>query len=453
MRPKTAREVAFTALERGTRGAWSDGTLKRLIREANLDRRESALCSRICYGVQQNRLLLEFWMGCYSKVAVTKLEPAVRIALAMGMYQAALMDRIPQRAAVSESVELVKRFSRNPHSASLTNGILRTFCRNLDHLPQPDSLSVQYSHPQWLVDLFTAELHGEGVEALLAANNAQPPTTVQVNPLKTTAEALTAALTAAGVEVRPHSWAPGCLELRGTGDLESLEAFQKGEFLVQDAAARLAVTAAGVKPGMRVLDLCAAPGGKSFAAAMDMENRGELISCDVQEKKVQLIRRGAQRYGITILTAQVRDGRIFNPEWEQSFDVVLADVPCSGLGIIRKKPDIRTKDPTALENLPAIQAALLQNASRYVKPGGVLVYSTCTVLRRENEAVVEAFLAENPDISAEPLELGGPVGHCERGMVTLWPHLHGTDGFFVARLRRPGALPLNPAQGDFEKSP
>lgn len=434
--PKTAREAAFLVLQRTRQGAWSDASLKRVIREAGLDRRESALCSRICYGVQQNQLLLDYWMGQFSKVKVEKLESAVHTALAMGMYQAALMDRIPERSAVSESVELVKQHSRNPNSPRLTNAILRSFCRSLDNLPQPESLAVKYSHPQWLVDLFSGELNGEGVEALLAADNDQPPTTVQVNTLKTTREALLSDLRAQGAEAEPHPWAPGCLELRSTGDLEALSSFRNGAFLVQDAAARLAVTAAGLEPGLRVLDVCAAPGGKSFAAAMDMDNRGELISCDVQEKKVELIRRGAKRLGISILTAQVRNGKEFNPDWEGAFDAVLTDVPCSGLGIIRKKPDIRFKDPAALEGLPAVQSAILSNASRYVKPGGVLLYSTCTLLRRENEAVVEAFLARNPDFTLEPLNLPEPLGSCPSGMLTLWPHLHHTDGFFMARLRR-----------------
>ena len=181
-------------LQRARQGAWSDGTLKQVIRDARLSRRESALCSRICYGVQQNQLLLDFWMGQFSKVKVDKLESAVRTALAMGMYQAALMDRIPEHSAVSESVELVKQYSKNPNSPKLTNAILRSFCRSLAHLPQPERLSVKYSHPQWLVDLFIEALDGKGVEELLAADNAQPPTTVQVNTLKTTPAALAAAL-------------------------------------------------------------------------------------------------------------------------------------------------------------------------------------------------------------------------------------------------------------------
>lgn len=433
---QSGREVAFSVLERAQAGTWSDAALTSAVRNAGLDRRESALCSRLCYGVQQNQLLLDFWISRFSRVPLERLESAVRTALRMGLYQAALMDRIPEHSAVSESVELVKRHSRNPNSPRLTNAILRSFCRSLEQLPQPDSLGVRYSHPQWLVDLFSEELHGTGVEALLAANNAQPPTTVQVNPLRTTSAQLTAELEALGVEVRPHPWAENCLELRGTGDLEQLPPFQRGAFLVQDAAARLAVTAAGVKPGMRVLDVCAAPGGKSFSAALDMGNRGEIISCDVQEKKVRRIRQGAERLGLSIIQPQVRNGKLFDPALAEGFDVVLTDVPCSGLGIIRKKPDIRFKDPTALEGLVPVQRELLANASRYVRPGGVLLYSTCTVLRRENEEQVETFLRSHPDFAPEPFFVPEPVGEVLDGMLTLWPHIHQTDGFFLAKLRK-----------------
>lgn len=434
--PKTAREAAFYVLESAKRGAWSDGTLKSVIREAKLSGRDSALCSRICYGVQQNQLLLDFWISKLSKVPVEKLESPVRTALRMGMYQTALMDRIPDRAAVNESVELVKKHSKNPNSSRLTNGILRSFCRQEGNWPEPESLSIRYSHPQWLVDLFAAELGEGNVEPLLAADNGQPPTTIQVNLLKTTPEQLTEALRAQGVTVTPHPWLTGCLELTGTGNLEELPQFRNGAFMVQDAAAKLTALAADPKPGMRVLDACAAPGGKSFAAAMAMENQGELISCDIQPKKVRLIQSGAKRLGISCLTAQVRNGREFQPEWEAAFDLVIADVPCSGLGIIRKKPDIRYKEPEGLENLPKIQLDILGNVARYVKPGGVLVYSTCTVLRRENQQVVEAFLAANRKFSTEPFVLPEPVGRVESGMLTLWPHIHGTDGFFMAKLRR-----------------
>lgn len=432
--PTAPREAAFTVLESANHGAWSDGTLKSVIRSAGLSGRDSALCSRICYGVQQNQLLLDFWISKFSKVPVHKLESVVRTALRMGLYQTALMDRIPERAAVNESVELVKKFSKNPNSSRLTNGILRSFCRQKENLPQPDSLSVKYSHPQWLVDLFAGELKDErSLEELLQADNGQPPTTIQVNTLKTDAATLTKELEEQGVSVTPHPWLEGCLELTGTGSIEELPQFVSGGFLVQDAAARLAAIAADPQPGWKVLDACAAPGGKSFAAAMAMGDKGELVSCDIHPKKVKLIRSGAKRLGITMLHAEVANGREFRPEWENAFDLVIADVPCSGLGIIRKKPDIRYKEPEALGNLPAIQQELLENLSRYVKPGGVLLYSTCTVLRRENQQNVMEFLSRHREFFLEPFTLP-KIGTVEEGMLTLWPHIHGTDGFFMAKM-------------------
>lgn len=434
--PKNARQTAFYVLESAKYGAWSDGKLKSAIRANDLSGRDSALCSRICYGVQQNQMLLDFWISCFSRVPVEKLESAVQTALRMGMYQVALLDRIPDRAAVSESVELVKQNSKNPNSSKLTNGILRAFCRKEGEWPQPTNLAVKYSHPQWLVDLFTAEL-GEGdVEALLKANNGQPPTTIQVNTLRTTPERLATALRERGITVNPHPWLEGCLELTGTGNLEELPQFQTGDFMVQDAAAKLATLAAGPRPGDSVLDACAAPGGKSFAAAMAMKNQGKIFSCDIQQKKVELIRSGARRLGISILETDVRNGKAFYEDYKDRFDLVIADVPCSGLGIIRKKPDIRYKNPEMLEGLPAIQWDILNNVSQYVKPGGCLLYSTCTVLSRENQEVVQDFLSYHPEFSLEAFELPRPVGQVNGGMLTLWPHIHGTDGFFMAKLRK-----------------
>ncbi|MCD7758079.1 MAG: 16S rRNA (cytosine(967)-C(5))-methyltransferase RsmB, partial [Clostridiales bacterium] len=328
--PKSARETAFYVLERAKSGAWSDSALKSAIRSNGLSPRDSALCSRICYGVQQNQLLLDYWISCFSRVPVEKLESAVLTALRMGLYQIALMDRVPERAAVNESVELVKRSSRNPNSPRLTNGILRAFCRREGNWPQAPSLSVQYSHPQWLVNALAAELPSGDVEPLLAADNSQPPTTVQVNTLRTTTEELANALAERGVGVRLHPWLPDCLELTGTGDLEELPQFRAGDFTVQDAAAKLAVLVADPQPGDRVLDACAAPGGKSFAAAVQMQNKGEIFSCDIQPKKVRLIREGAKRLGISILTAEVRNGKAFYEDCEAGYDLVLADVPCSG---------------------------------------------------------------------------------------------------------------------------
>lgn len=436
-RKGNARAAALEVLLRCEKQrAWSDGALKDAIRQFGLNGRDGGLCSRICYGVQQNVRLLDFWLLGLSSVPLEKLEAPLHLALRMGLYQIMMLDRVPDSAAVNETVKLCHAYCKNPHSAKVANGILRAACREKDALPQPESLSVRYSHPQWLVDLFDEELGGEGTEALLAADNAPVSTTVQTNTLLLDAEALQAELTEAGVRARPHPWLSGCLELDGTGSLETLEAFQNGDFFVQDAAARLAVLAAGPKPGMKVLDCCAAPGGKTFSAALLMEDRGEIISCDIHPGKVKLLRAGADRLGLNIVRERVQNAREFDPALEGAFDLVIADVPCSGLGIIRKKPDIREKDPGQLAGLPEVQRAILSNVSRYVRPGGALLYATCTVLKRENEDVIAAFLRERPDYHPEPFTLPAPLGRVERGMLTLWPHLHRTDGFFMAKLRR-----------------
>jgi 16S rRNA (cytosine967-C5)-methyltransferase len=389
--------------------------------------------------VQQNRLLLDFWIDHYSSVKVKKLEPQIAGCIRIAMYQMAFLDKIPVSAAVNESVNLAKRVGRNKRASGLVNGVLRSFARELEHLPQPEGenrLSVLYSHPQWLVDLFQAEV-GEGeIEALLQADNSEPPTCIQVNTCKTTQSELLDELKEEGVSAEPHPWPPDCLLLTRTGSLEQLSAFQEGRFLVQDAAARLAVLCCDPQPGERILDVCAAPGGKSFSSAIQMQDRGEILSCDIHPHKQVLMEEGAARLGISIMTTQVQDGKSFRPEWEGSFDRLIVDVPCSGLGIIRKKPDIRDKDPRQLEGLPQVQSAILENVCRYVRPGGVVLYATCTVLERENQGVVRAFLQQHPEFTLEPFRLPEPLGLCQEGMLTLWPHRHGTDGFFMAKLRR-----------------
>jgi 16S rRNA (cytosine967-C5)-methyltransferase len=275
----------------------------------------------------------------------------------------------------------------------------------------------------------------EETEAFLAANNAVAPITVQVNPLKTTPEALKAELSDADVSVKEHEWVPGCFELSGTGDLTALKAFKEGKFLVQDPAARLVSMIADVQSGQNILDVCAAPGGKSFSAAFMMKDQGRIQSCDLHENKLVRIRESAARLGITCIETAPADGRKQNTEWVEKFDTVLVDAPCSGLGIIRKKPDTRYKKADDLFTLPVIQSAILENASTYVRPGGLLIYSTCTILPEENEQVVTAFLAEHPDFVMESFTLPQPMGSIN-GQLTLWPQRHDTDGFYICRMRK-----------------
>ena len=438
-----AREAAMLALNACQRqGGWSDGALKKQLSAAELSGRDAALATQLCFGVLQNQMLLDFYLSKFSNIPLKRMEGKVVQTLRLGAYQMLFLTRIPHSAAVNSAVALVKSHCKNPRAAGMVNGILRSMERSLQNMPvipQGDPvayLSTLYSHPEWLVKEFILSLGEEETAQLLAADNSQPPTAVMVNTTRTTVEALKAMLEADHVEAEPHPWLENCLLLSRTGDLERMEAFQQGLFYVQDPASRLSVLAAGAKPGMRVLDCCAAPGGKSFAAAIAMENQGEIVSCDLHPHKKKLIQAGADRLGLTIITPKTADGKVFRPEWERAFDLVLVDAPCSGLGVIRKKPDIRYKDPAPLADLPAVQLDILRNAARYVRPGGTLMYSTCTLLYRENGEVVETFLAENKAYKAETFTLPGPVGPVQSGSVTLWPHRHGTDGFFISKMRR-----------------
>ena len=372
------------------------------------------------------------------------MEGKVVQALRLGAYQMLFLTRIPHSAAVDRSVALTRAHCKNPRAPGMVNAILRSLERSLDQLPtipQEDPAAYYgtlYSHPAWLVEELLDELGSEGAAAFLRANNSQPPMTAMVNTVRAGAEEVAASLEAQGVEVKPHPWLENCLILSRSGSVEELEAFQKGLFYIQDPASRLAVLASGAAAGMRVLDVCAAPGGKSFAAAIQMEDRGEVVSCDLHPYKKTLIHRGAERLGLSCVQALTADGKVRRTEWEGGFDLVLVDAPCSGLGVIRKKPDIRYKDPEPLASLPAVQSAILDNACAYVKPGGVLLYSTCTILRRENQAVTDRFLEEHPGFVREGFSLPGPAGEVPEGQLTLWPQVHGTDGFYLCRLRKEG---------------
>ena len=434
-----ARECALAVLVSCRRsGAWADAALKAQLGKTALSAQDAALCSRIVYGVMQNELLLNWYLGAYCTQKLDHLQPPLADILRIGAYQILFLDKVPDHAAVSESVELCRTNGRSAASG-LVNAVLRKVAQHktdLPALPQDtlSRLSIAYSHPKWLVERLLALLGEEEAEQFLRIDNEAAPMTVQVNPLKTDGEALARELAGDGIEVTPHAMVPGCFELSGTGDLTTLAAFYQGRFTVQDAAAKLVSCAAGFAKGQKVLDVCAAPGGKSFAAAFAMENEGYILSCDLHENKLKRIREGAQRLGITCIETACADGRVFRAEWAGAFDTVLCDVPCSGLGIIRKKPDIRYKDEGELSSLPEIQRAILENSARYVKAGGVLVYSTCTILPAENEQETDAFLASHPDFTYEAFTL--PSGTAAPGRLTLWPQRSGTDGFYLSRMRR-----------------
>ena len=431
-----ARETALRALITCRRQeGWSNAVLKNTIARDRLDPRDAALATRLCYGVLQNRGKLDFYLKQLLKGRLKDLHPATRDILHLGLYQLLEMDRIPDSAAVNEAVSLAKKYGKQQ---GLVNAVLRNAVRSRESLVEPVSYADRFSHPEELISLLKANVPKGTLEGILKADNAAPETVVQVNLTRVTSRDLLDRLAGEGVEARPHSWMEDCLVLSATGNLEKLPSFLEGLFYVQDPASRLSVRCARLpkEGGIRLLDCCSAPGGKSFAAAIAMGGRGQIRSCDIHPHKIALIENGARRLGLTNIRAGVQDASVFNPEWEDAFDVVLADVPCSGLGIIRKKPDIRYRNLKETEGLPALQGAILPNQASYLKKGGVLMYSTCTILKRENEQVVEAFLEAHPDFSTEPLCLPEVFPKNENGMLTLLPGQYDTDGFFICRLRR-----------------
>ena len=431
-----ARTTALAALIACRKqGAWADGVLKEYIVRDKLDRRDAALASRLCYGVLQNRMLLDFQIQACLNGSIKKLQPVVLDILRLGMFQILFLDKVPVSAAVNEAVEQGKKYA-NRSAAGMINGVLRHAAREKDHLPVPESLSIRYSHPEPLVELLKENVGAGQIEALLASHNQAPKTLIQLNPLAGEPKRLMEELQDSGLTLEAHPWLENAFWISGMGNLETLALFREGAFFVQDAAARLAVEASGAAPGMHVLDCCAAPGGKSFSAAMMMNNSGSILSCDLHPHKLQLLDKGAERLHISIMKARLQDATVDVPQWHNAMDVVLADVPCSGLGVIRKKPDSRYKDLSRLTELPAVQLRILETVSSYVKPGGVLLYSTCTILHRENEDVVRQFLGIHSDFAAECFALPQALGGSCPGMITLLPHVHDTDGFFICRMRR-----------------
>jgi len=432
----TAREAALLALERCRRdGAWSGAAIDSILKKETLSARDAALASQLCLGVLQNSRLLDFYLDYYCS---KKLEPKLRDILRLGAYQLLLLDKVPDHAAVSECVELSKQQNLS-RASGLVNAVLRKLSANRNDLPTIPGegsaayLSVRTSHPQWLCERLIEQRGYAFAEAFLSANNEPPSLDVQVNRLKISTADYEALLAQQGIMYHADPQCDGCLSLHG-GRVTSLPGYEDGLFYVQDRAARCAVEIAGAVPGNTILDLCAAPGGKSFSAAVAMQNLGCITACDIHEKKLARIQEGAKRLGITCIDCQSNDARIYRETWDSAFDLVIADVPCSGLGVIRKKPEIRDKQAEEIAALPQIQRAIINTASRYVKPGGTLLYSTCTVLKEENEAVVERFLADHPVFALTAFSVGEMSS--DSGMYTFWPHIDGTDGFFAAKLKR-----------------
>lgn len=428
MRAANGREAALEAMRRMRRaGDFSSDAVDGVITQSALEPREAAFCTRIVRETLQNLYFIDYYLNLWSNTPTKRLEPAVLDILRISAAQLLFMDRVPPSAAVNEGVKLCAN-SGCKRASGLVNSVLRRVSEHRDALPEitgegtAEYLSTRYSHALWQVRELIERRGYDGARSVLERNNAEPPLTLQTNTLRTTAEELADMLRAAGFE--PVAGAsPGELRLRGAGRADLLPGYSEGLFYVQDGAARLAVRESGVKPGMTVLDACAAPGGKSFGAAIQMNGAGRIISCDVQEKKLLRISDGAARLGLDCIETRRMDARRPAEELIGAADVVIADAPCSGLGVIAKKPEIRFKSESDLEALPGIQLDILRGLAECVKPGGTLLYSTCTLRKCENEDVIAAFLSENSVFEVQEMR-------------TLWPDIDDSDGFFVCRMVR-----------------
>lgn len=362
-----ARECALQVLIACRKNnAWADAALKSALKTNTLSAPDAALCSRIVYGVMQNKLLLDFYIGAYCSQKPDHLQPPLLDILRIGVYQILFLDKVPDRAAVNEAVTLAKSAGR-AQASGLVNAVLRKISQNQANLPQlPEEaaaqLSIRYSHPAWLVERLLDLLGAEQTEAFLRLNNETAPMTVQVNPLKTTAEALARELADAGVSVRRHAWVPDCLELSGTGDLTTLPAFYRGYFTVQDAAAKLAVCAAGCRRGDRVLDVCAAPGGKSFAAAFSMENEGTILSCDLHENKLKRIRKVRSGSVSPALKQLQRTGVCFAGSGTRRLTSYSATCPAPVWASFAKSPTCATRMPPSLPVCPKFRRRFSRTA-------------------------------------------------------------------------------------------
>ena len=440
----SAREIALKILtDCHVKNAWSDMALRAYLARNNLSNSDSALCARIVYGVLQNQILLDYDLKKFCGRDLKKLDLTVLDILRIGAYQILFLDRVPDWAAVHEAVNLAKKFGY-ASAAGLVNAVLRKVSDNKNNILYPaDSikrLSIKYSCPEWMIEKFIELLGQDEAEEFLKFCNIIPPIYIQANLIKIDDKSLCAELQAAGMDIKLNSWLAGCLEARGNSIIKLSDTGKfTGKFFVQDPAARLVTILGGVKSNMSVLDVCAAPGGKSFGAAIDMRNQGEILACDINAKRLKLIQDGAARLGLNIIKTARADGREFHPEWEKRFDLVLVDAPCSGLGILRKKPDIRYKykDLKDLKNLIEIQKEILNNAANYVKPGGRIVYSTCSILSEENQQVTDEFLKRRTEFKADSFAAEYPgIDNNNPGQVTLWPQRNHTDGFYIRVMTR-----------------
>lgn len=405
---KSSRLVAFETLYKISKnGAYSNIALAAALKDRQEDKQ---FISSLVYGVTERRLTLDWFIDKYARGSV---KPKLRIILRMGAYQLLFMDKVPPSAAVNESVKLVREIKQD-YYAGFVNAVLRKI--DADRAVPDGDISLKYSVPQPLINMWCSQYTREKTLQFLPCVNGRPPVFAVVNTIKTDTARLCSELEDSGVEC--YEYDDGVLKIASPFDLSALDAFKNGLFYIEDYSSFCCARALGAKPGDTVLDMCAAPGGKSFAAAIGMQNRGTVYSYDLYESRAGLINDGAKRLGIDIIKTGVNDAAVYNDEIPAA-DRILCDVPCSGFGIIRRKPEIRYKSLDDVKALPELQLKILETSSDYLKNGGSLLYSTCTLNKRENEKVTAAFLERHGDFALMEEK-------------TVFPSEDGGDGFYYA---------------------
>lgn len=419
-----ARKIAIDALLRvNNDNAYSNIALNEVLNKSNPEIKDRALATAIFYGVLDNKITLDYIIKKLTSKPVSKIKPYTLEALRIGLYQIIFTDNIPPSAAVNESVNLVKK-SIESYNSGFCNAVLRNYLRNPVALPTDNSvfaLSVRYSCPDWLITELINDYDLPTVIDYLEQSVKSPPLILRVNTIKNTAEELTSTLKENGIECKILNES-AVLITEGGFNTEKFEPYINGLFFVQDLSSQNCARLLQAKQSERILDMCAAPGGKSFSIALLMENKGEVVSCDIHPHRVQLINNGAKRLGINIINPTVCDATQFNKDLGL-FDAILCDVPCSGFGIIRRKPDIKYKKDNDFSQLEEIQLQILNNSVNYLKEKGRILYSTCTVRKKENEEIVNKFLENHKDFTLKEIK-------------TYMPKADGGDGFFTALLER-----------------
>ena len=430
MMADTARSLAVRLLLRTfTAGGYSNLLLDQALDASDLNAADKRLCAMLYYGVTERLLTLEHVAGCYTSRPVSKLDREVRFILYLGLYQLLYCEKIPDRAAVSETVALTGVF-RKKSASGFVNAVLRSFLRDGKEIHYPEDKwlrkQAEFSAPAELIRKVSEQLGEERADRFFANALLPPPVTIRLNTVRAQESDI--------ADLNPNPCADTAhAYFTKLADVSHTESYRKGFFHVQDLAPQLCCQALGAQPGETVFDVCAAPGGKTFTIAEMMENRGTVYAFDLHPNRVKLVTDGAARLGLSCIRAEAQDAKQFRDDLPQA-DRVLCDVPCSGLGVIRRKPEIKYKPLSDFSGLPDIQLSILENASRYLRPGGILVYATCTVLREENEAVLEQFLAAHPEFSPVPLHEFG----CGEGYKTFTCDDCDCDGFFVGRLKKEG---------------